>query len=197
MKRNGTTSAGRTRWRCPSPECGVSRTLQYQRDGSDLTVFLDWLFSKRTQAETGANPRTFRRRTRWCWELWPPVPLVDEIHHVVHVDGIHLHRQAVVLIAIADSHVIGWHVTRRETSAGWMNLMARIAPSDVVVCDGGGGLLKACAYRVAGYAHAALPVPRVHEHQRAHRHAPAPGGRQTLKATGHRVESCHIPRNRC
>lgn len=24
------------------------------------------------------------------WGLWPPVPLVDEVHHVVHVDGIHL-----------------------------------------------------------------------------------------------------------
>ena len=35
------------------------------------------------------------------WGLWPPVPLVDEVHHVVHVDGIHLHRDAVVLIAVA------------------------------------------------------------------------------------------------
>jgi len=31
------------------------------------------------------------------WGLWPPVPLVDEVHHVVHVDGIHLHRDAVCL----------------------------------------------------------------------------------------------------
>lgn len=43
------------------------------------------------------------------WGLWPPVPLVDEVHHVVHVDGIHLHRDAVVLIAVAGGHVIGWH----------------------------------------------------------------------------------------
>ena len=41
------------------------------------------------------------------WGLWPPVPLVDEVHHVVHVDGIHLHRDAVVLIAVAGGHVIG------------------------------------------------------------------------------------------
>ena len=39
--------------------------------------------------------------------------------------------------------MIGWHVARNETAAGWANLMARIAPPDVVVCDGGGGLLKA------------------------------------------------------
>lgn len=143
MKRNGTTSAGTTRWRYGSSQCGASRTLKHRRDGRDLILFLDWLFSKRTQDETGVKPRTFRHRTRWCWDLWPPAPLVDEMHHVVHLDGIHLHRDAVVLIAVAHGHVIGWHVARRETSAGWMNLMARIAPPDAVVCDGGGGLLKA------------------------------------------------------
>ena len=51
--------------------------------------------------------RTLRRRCELMWGLWPPVPLVDEVHHVVHVDGIHLHRDAVVLIAVAGGHVIG------------------------------------------------------------------------------------------
>ena len=51
------------------------------------------------------------------WGLWPPVPLVDEVHHVVHVDGIHLHRDAVVLIAVAGGHVIGWHVAKSEKAA--------------------------------------------------------------------------------
>ena len=77
------------------------------------------------------------------WGLWPPVPLVDEVHHVVHVDGIHLHRDAVVLIAVAGGHVIGWHVAKSEKVAAWQCLMARIAPPDVLVCDGGGGVLKA------------------------------------------------------
>ena len=77
------------------------------------------------------------------WGLWPPVPLVDEVHHVVHVDGIHLHRDAVVLIAVAGGHVIGWHVAKSEKAAAWQCLMARIAPPDVLVCDGGGGILKA------------------------------------------------------
>ena len=71
------------------------------------------------------------------WGLWPPVPLVDEVHHVVHVDGIHLHRDAVVLIAVAGGHVIGWHVAKSEKAAAWQCLMARIAPPDVLVCDGG------------------------------------------------------------
>lgn len=143
MKRNGTTGAGRTRWRCPSPGCGVSRTVKHQHDRDDLRLFLDWLFSKHTQHEMGLHARSFQRSTQRFWDLWPPVPLVDEMHHVVHLDGIHLHRDAEVLIAVAGGHVIGWYVARRETSAGWMNLMARIAPPDTVVCDGGGGLLKA------------------------------------------------------
>lgn len=77
------------------------------------------------------------------WGLWPPVPLVDEVHHVVHVDGIHLHRDAVVLIAVAGGRVIGWHVAKSEKAAAWQCLMVRIAPPDVLVCDGGGGVLKA------------------------------------------------------
>ena len=51
------------------------------------------------------------------WSLWPPVPLVDEVHHVVHVDGIHLHRDAVVLIAVAGGHVIGSWVYVRQYCA--------------------------------------------------------------------------------
>ena len=65
------------------------------------------------------------------------------VHDVVHLDGIHLHRQAVVLIAIAGGHVVGWYVARRETSAAWSALMAGIAPPLAVVCDGGGGVPEA------------------------------------------------------
>ena len=79
------------------------------------------------------------------------MPLVDEVHHVVHVDGIHLHRDAVVLIAVAGGHVIGWHVAKSEKAAAWQCLMARIAPPDVLVCDGGGGVLKAAKAGCAGW----------------------------------------------
>ena len=32
------------------------------------------------------------------------------------------------VIAIADGHVIGWHVARNETCAAWSSLLSRIAP---------------------------------------------------------------------
>ena len=87
------------------------------------------------------------RSLRWANTLmrglWPPVPLDRSAHDVVHFDGIHLHWKAVVLIAVADGHVIGWHVAGNETCAAWSSLLSRIAPPLAVVCDGGGGVLKA------------------------------------------------------
>ena len=60
------------------------------------------------------------------WGLWPPVPLVDEVHHVVHVDGIHLHRDAVVLIAVAGGQVIGWTVCVQLVVAGLVTMIFRV-----------------------------------------------------------------------
>lgn len=109
----------------------------------DLEASLSWLFSKDSQEEHRIPARSLRRANELMWRLWPPVPLVDEVHDVVHLDGIHLHRQAVVLIAIAGGHVVGWYVARSETATAWGNLMSRIAPPLAVVVDGGGGVLKA------------------------------------------------------
>ncbi|WP_033518873.1 transposase, partial [Bifidobacterium cuniculi] len=63
---------------------------------------------------------------------------------VLHLDGIHLGRDTVVLVAMDEhSRVVGWHAAKREASDAWKALMARVAPPDLVVCDGDGGLLKA------------------------------------------------------
>lgn len=95
------------------------------------------MLSKQGQAEYAIPARTLRRMNELSWSLWPPVPLVDEVYDVVHLDGIHLHRDAVVLIAIACGHVIGWHVAKSETAAVWVHLIAGIAPPLAVVVDGG------------------------------------------------------------
>lgn len=140
-KRNGKTKAGAQRWRCTS--CGASTTQRYNNKASMLALFLDWLLSKRTQAQMGMPARTFRSLTSEFWSLWPTAPPCDEVHHVVHVDGIWLKRSCVVLIACTEGHVVGWHLARSESSQAWAALMARIAPPDVVVADGGGGFERA------------------------------------------------------
>lgn len=140
-KRNGKTKAGTTRWRCMS--CGASTTQKYDKTSKQLEMFLGWLLSKRRQSEMGMPSRTFRHLTSQFWEVWPIAPVCDEIHHVVHVDGIWLGRKAVILIACTKDYMIGWHLARSETSKAWAALMLRIVPPDVVVTDGGSGFEKA------------------------------------------------------
>ena len=142
MIRNGKTSAGRQRWKCR--DCALTKTNRINSDAKRLDEFLRWLLSKRSQAEMPGAGRGFRKRTARFWALWPLPPLVDEIHRVVYVDGIHLGRRAVVLIACSDDHVLGWYLARRENSRAWEALMSRIAPPDMVVSDGGSGFAKAC-----------------------------------------------------
>lgn len=141
MKGHGKTASGARRWQCMS--CKATSTHSVDSSAKKLGKFVSWLLSKRTQAQMDMPARTFREQTSRFWEIWPVAPVCDEAHHVVHVDGIWLGRQAVILIACTKDHVIGWHLARSENSAAWAALMARIAPPDVVVADGGDGFEKA------------------------------------------------------
>lgn len=142
MTRHGKTKAGRQRWRCKS--CSITNLNPINTDAKNLELFLSWLLSGKTLKDTPGQGRTFQRRTRFLWDIWPLPPIVDEVHPVVYVDGIHLGRKAVVLIARSDQHVLGWYVARNENSRAWKALLNRIAPLDLVVCDGGSGFMKAC-----------------------------------------------------
>ena len=142
MKKHGKTSAGRQRWRCK--KCSLTKTNKINSDAKQLEEFLSWLLSKQRQLDMPGEGRWFRKRTAKFWGIWPLPPLIDEIHRVVYVDGIHLSRKAVVLIACSDEFVLGWYLARQENSRAWEALLSRIAPPDMVVTDGGTGFAKAC-----------------------------------------------------
>ena len=78
------------------------------------------------------------------WQLWSFSPIIDEVHEVIFVDGIHLGPGAVVLIAQTPDCVLGWYAARSENSRAWGALMSRIAPPALVVTDGGSGFATAC-----------------------------------------------------
>lgn len=143
MKRNGKTTAGAQRWRCK--DCGTSCTHGNDVSQRELKAFLDWLLSKDRQVDMPGEGRTFRRHTQRLWSIWPIPDIVDEIHRVVYVDGIHLGRDAVVLIATSNEHVLSWHLARAETTAAYRSLLSKIAPPEVVVTDGGNGFASAVA----------------------------------------------------
>ncbi len=141
MTRHGKTSAGRQRWRCKP--CGPSQVVRIDASAKHLEEFLGWLLSRQRQADMPGAGRSFRRRTKKLWDIWPLPALVDEVHHVIYVDGIHLGRKAVVLIARTDEFVLGWYLAKTENSRAWKALMDRIAPPAVVVTDGGSGFERA------------------------------------------------------
>ena len=141
MKRNGTTSAGRVRWRCGG--CGASSTRRIASDAKGLSEFLRRLLSRGRQSDMPGEGRAFRRRAARFWSIWAMPPKVEEPRRVVHLDGIHLGRRACVPIACDERHVLGWHLCRAENSRAWSALMSRIAAPEVAVSDGGDGFAKA------------------------------------------------------
>lgn len=56
-----------------------------------------------------------------------------------------LRRKAVVLIAVADGHVVAWHLARTECASAWAALMLRVPAPKMAVCDGSPGFAKAAA----------------------------------------------------
>ena len=140
-KRFGKTAAGTQRWRCL--DCGLTFVNRIDNTAKRLDEFLGWLLSKERQSDMPGAGRTFRRRTQEFWRVWPLPPVTGEVCRVVFVDGIYLARNTCVLIARGEEHVLGWYVARSENSRAYKALMARIAPPDVVVTDGGSGFQKA------------------------------------------------------
>ena len=137
----GTAKSGSQRWFCK--QCKLSFTNSINDSSRQLNVFLDWLFSKKTQKEMPGAGRTFRRKTSEFWDIWPMPPKIEEAREVLFVDGIYLARKACVLICCDDTNVLGWYLCRDEHSQAWKALMQRIAEPLVVVSDGGTGFGKA------------------------------------------------------
>ena len=141
MKRNGYTKAGTQRWRCKT--CNASTTYHYDAEANKFGLFLRWLFGKESQSETGISCRTLRQKIQRYWHYWPLPPIHEQQEIAVHVDGIYLARNVVVLIASCKDGVIGWYLARSESSHAWIALLRRIHEPELVVTDGGTGFEKA------------------------------------------------------
>lgn len=144
-KKNGTTSAGKTRYRCL--ECGASRTIdrEVSQRRYQLEALVGWLCSNQTQAQVrqGQAARTFRANTAWCWNVQPMLEPTGELFDEIQLDGIYVQHGHCCLIAHANGHVVDFQWCTTENSAAWGALLARIPAPAVVIIDGGSGLAKA------------------------------------------------------
>lgn len=143
MVKNGKDRYGRQRWLCRS--CGTTTRWKNDVTARDLHAFLEVITGKITHRDLPGCGRTFRRKALKLWQIWPVCQPDGQVHRVIHVDGIHLGRHAVALIACTSEHVVAWHVARRESTQAYMDLLAKIPPPQVVVADGGTGFSKARA----------------------------------------------------
>ena len=140
LVKNGTTSSGRTRWRCKY--CGASTT----RDRDDITKksvfdrFLTWLLGTNSLADQDQSIATFRRHTQWCWNVTPTIVATGVVHNQIMLDGTYFNGWC-VLIAHTGTHVIDWQWCDREKTASWTTLLDRIPAPTVAVIDGNGPLI--------------------------------------------------------
>jgi hypothetical protein len=142
LKRNGTTSSGRVRWRCIG--CGGS-SLKPRLDVTHVAVlneFLNWLLGNNSQRELGGGSgRSFRDKHSWCWKVKPRVEITGEIYDEIQVDGTYLGDGWCLLTAINGAgEVVNWQWCNRESTEAYRSLLAPIPAPLVVVCDGGVGL---------------------------------------------------------
>ena len=81
-----------------------------------MVLFLLWMFGKKTQRGNRMDSRTFRRRINLFWHYWALPPIHEERETVIHVDGLSLNRNVVVLIASGEQGLIRWYLVHSESS---------------------------------------------------------------------------------
>lgn len=153
MKKNGTTSTGKTRWRCTTPNCGSTIT----RHRSDLAQTRNFIaFHSYVIGTANLNDiadtmnisrRTLDRRFQPLWLIdVPNNGDPDRVYDQIFIDGTYT-AAGCLLVAASIDHVIAWHWTNRETAHAYTQLLSTIAEPLCVVLDGGQGAytaIKAC-----------------------------------------------------
>lgn len=149
MKKNGTTSAGKTRWRCKNPSCGSSLT-RHRADKTqtrDFQAFYRYAVSTTSltqlAGQIGLSRWTLNRRFEPFWLIdIPNTPDPNRIYDQIFIDGTYT-AAGCLLIAASHDHVIAWYWAKSETAKAYKKLLAKIPPPLCVVLDGGQGAYSA------------------------------------------------------
>ena len=145
MIKSGKTAAGSQRWKCTSCRASSTAPRSDQSALSIFTTFLSYLTGKLSQAEVSGNSgRGLRRRWAWCWTVpTPRIEITGEVYNQLFIDGIYLPYDWCLLVAHNGEHVVARQWCRRENSAAYTALLAKIPPPDLITTDGHGGAAKA------------------------------------------------------
>lgn len=171
MKRNGTTGAGTTRWRCRS--CGSSSTKHRpdRRLDARFRWFIDYLTGTgsldQVAADHGISRRTLNRYFHTFWYVQVPVPADRfRVYDQLFIDGTYT-AAGCLLVAATRTHVVAWHWARREKIQAYRTLLEHMAPPLMVVIDGGQGAATAIAKQ---WPHTIVQRCLVHAQRNVRRH---------------------------
>lgn len=149
MKKNGTTTAGTTRWRCTGPSCGASTVTSYANATTrrHFGYFIDWVTGTASLSTIAATHNLSRRTlTRWFTNFWfiqiPDNTDHNRVYDQVFIDGTYFHKKC-LLVASSIDHVIAWHWCTQEDSFNYGRLFDQIAEPLIVTTDGQAGAIKA------------------------------------------------------
>lgn len=145
--KNGTTSAGKVRWRCT--RCGASTTRRRPdlEQQAFFNHFIDWITGKHSLTEVaesfGVSSRTMTNRFSQFWPIQPPQPVDPaRIYDEIFIDGTYTNNHC-LLIASTRHHILCWHWCTQETTKDYRILLGKLQPPSIVCTDGGSGARSA------------------------------------------------------
>lgn len=147
MVKNGSTSSGRSRWRCKACRITVTRTRVDRTREAEFRLFQAWISGKQSLAEIastqGVSRRTMARKLAWCWLISTPAPAVTgRVWEQIFIDGTYLDGWC-LLIASSATNVVAWHWCRRESTTAYRALLEQFPAPTVITTDGHAGALAA------------------------------------------------------
>ena len=151
MRRNGTTSSGRQRWRCIHCRASSTGDGGNARGNAEFHAFLAWATGRMTLAQAaamlGVSPRTFIRRIQWCWQVRPEIPRPASPCQAVEADGTYVPYGWCLLVAIdaADGTPVAFQWCDTENRAAYTRLFSGLPAPRTLVTDGGAGCAAAAA----------------------------------------------------
>ena len=132
MRRHGTTTTGRVRFRCVSCRSTSTRNRKDNRRRTRLSLFVAWLTSKKSLVDVG-HERGVSVQTLLTWftPLWDaqPKPRISTSTRILVVDGTSVKkRERILLIASnADtSKPVSWMDCPRECYDAWVIMVWEI-----------------------------------------------------------------------
>ncbi|MCI7551535.1 MAG: IS1249 family transposase [Arcanobacterium sp.] len=142
-KKNGSTSAGRQRWRCPA--CGHSFTSTHRRQQREkqFREFVEFITDTEPKRRLTGSTRTWDRDHAWCWDTRPIWDITGEVHDQIFIDGTYIAHGWCVLVAASTDGVIAYQLCAKESKAAYTALLSRIPAPAVVTTDGNKGALAA------------------------------------------------------